>query len=96
MRGLAVRIKLSDHDLLAANFPVSHAGDARQFVAFAPAIAGSKLLLLPRLCFSVGPFETIRMFRNVLAASRKKTRSLALERAIGSLMPRPFVPLSSG
>jgi Animal haem peroxidase/Catalase len=82
MRGLAVRIKVSDkeyHDLLATNFPVSHARDARQFVAFARAMAGSKLLLLPRLFFSVGPFETIRMFRNVLAASRKKTRSLALE-----------------
>ena len=82
MRGLAVRIKVSDqefHDLLATNSPVSHARDARQFVIFARAMAGSKLLLLPRLIFGVGPFEAIRMFRNVLRASRRQTRSLALE-----------------
>ncbi len=82
MRGLAVRFKVSDgeyHDLLATNFPVSHARDARQFVLFARAMAGSKMLVLPRLIFGVGPFETIRMFRNVLKASRRMARSLALE-----------------
>jgi hypothetical protein len=50
MRGQAACIKGSDHDLSAANFPGSHAGDARQFVAFARAMAGSKQLFLPRLC----------------------------------------------
>ena len=82
MRGIAVRIEVFDgeyHDLLATNFPASHARDARQFVVFAKAMAGSKLLLLPRLIFSVGPFETVRIFRNVLKASRRQTRSLALE-----------------
>jgi Animal haem peroxidase/Catalase len=82
MRGAAVRLKVSDdeyHDLLATNFPVSHARDARQFVQFAKAMAGSRLLILPRLLASVGPFEMIRMFRNVLKGSRRTVPSLALE-----------------
>src|SRR5436190_15829611 len=40
MRGAAVRLTVSDketHDLLMTNFPVSHARDASQFVAFAKA-----------------------------------------------------------
>jgi hypothetical protein len=82
MRGAAVRIKVSDtewHDLLMTNFPVSHARNARQFVAFAQAMAGSKLLLLPRLLRRVGLSEMIRMFRNVLKASRRPVSSLARE-----------------
>ena len=82
LRGLAVRINVSDkefHDLLATNYPVSHARNARQFVAFASATAGSKLLILPRLFFSVGRSEALRMFRNVGEASRPHTSSLALE-----------------
>ena len=46
LRGIALRIKVSDseqHDLLATNFPVSHARDATQFVAFAKATAGGRL-----------------------------------------------------
>ena len=42
-------------------------------------MAGSRLLILPRLLASVGPFEMIRMFRNVLKGSRRKVPSLALE-----------------
>ena len=64
MRGIAVRLQTSAQqaqDLLATSYPVSHARNAPQFVAFAKAAAGSKLLMLPRLIFSVGPFETIRM-----------------------------------
>jgi hypothetical protein len=83
LRGAAVRLKISDqqaHDLLATSFPVSHARNARQFVAFATAMAGSKILLLPRLILRVGPFETIRMLRNVITGSRRRVRSLALER----------------
>ena len=81
MRGAAVRITVSDdehHDLLMTNFPVSHARDARQFVAFAKAMSGSKLLLFPRLIFDVGPFEMIRMLRNVTRGARV-VDSLALE-----------------
>jgi hypothetical protein len=82
MRGAAIRVKVADdkyHDLLMTNFPVSHARDARQFVAFAKATAGAKLLILPRLILDVGPFDTIRMLRNVMRATRHHAASLALE-----------------
>jgi Animal haem peroxidase/Catalase len=83
-RGLAVRILVSDdeqHDLLATNFPVSHARDASQFVYFAHALAGgtiSRIGGLLGLAFRFGPSETIRMLRNVLPG-RSVPRSLALE-----------------
>ncbi len=83
-RGLAVRIEVSEseqHDLLATNFPVSHARDARQFVVFAEALSGgrlSRLLGIGRLLFVLGPGETVRMFRNVLGG-RGVPASLALE-----------------
>lgn len=83
LRGLAVRINVSDtehHDLLAGNSPTSHARNARQFAAFAKAMAGSRVLILPRLLTSVGPSEMVRMIRNVLDARRRPVRSLALER----------------
>jgi hypothetical protein len=82
MRGAALRIKVGEteyHDLLMTNFPVSHARDARQFVAFARAVAGARLLILPRLLFGIGPFETVRMLRNVLRAASRRIDSLALE-----------------
>ena len=83
-RGLAVRILVSDdeqHDLLATNFPVSHARDARQFVYFAHALAGgslSRLGGLVRLALRFGPSETMRMLRNVVPG-QATSRSLALE-----------------
>jgi hypothetical protein len=82
MRGAAVRIKVSEaeqHDLLMTNFPVAHARNARQFVAFAQAMAGPKLLLVPRLLWRVGLPETIRMLRNVSQAASRPIRSVALE-----------------
>jgi hypothetical protein len=81
MRGAALRIEVSPeeyHDFLATNFPVSHARNAHQFVAFAKAMAGSKLLILPRLILSVGFFETIRMLRSVTTGAGV-VDSLALE-----------------
>src|SRR5262249_18717035 len=81
----ALRIKVSDkehHDLLATNFPVSHARNATQFVAFAKATAGgtlSKVFGILGLVFQFGPFEVIRMLRNVSAARGRKVSSLALE-----------------
>jgi hypothetical protein len=83
MRGAALRVHISAaevHDLLMTNGPASHARNARQFITFARAMAGSKLLLLPRLVFGVGPFETIRMFRNILSVTAHPVRSLASER----------------
>ncbi|WP_192360351.1 peroxidase family protein [Mesorhizobium mediterraneum] len=81
MRGAALRVKVAEdeyHDFLMTNFPVSHARNAFQFVAFARAMAGSKLLLLPRLILNVGLFETIRMLKNVSSGARV-VDSLALE-----------------
>src|SRR4051794_17524112 len=84
MRGIALRIHVADgeqHDLLATNFPVSHARNARQFVKFAVATAGGRLSRLTGvagLAFTLGPFETLRILRNISAA-RRPARSVALE-----------------
>jgi hypothetical protein len=85
LRGVALRITVSpdeQHDLLMTNFPVSHARNARQFVAFANATAGgttSRLLGLVRLAFRVGPRETVRMLQNVQAGRGRKVGSVATE-----------------
>jgi len=85
MRGIALRVRVSSqqtHDLLATNFPVSHARNARQFVAFAKATAGgpiSSLYGIASLGFKFGARETVRMFANVLKARNRKVASLALE-----------------
>jgi len=85
LRGVALRVKASPeqhHDLLMTNYPVSHARNARQFVKFANATAGgpvSQALGLVRLMFICGPFETVRMLRNVSAGRRRKVRSVATE-----------------
>ena len=85
LRGVAIRVIVSDseqHDLLATNFPVSHARNAHQFVAFAVATAGgrlSRIFGLAKLMFTLGPGETIRMLRNVSAGRRHQPTSVALE-----------------
>ncbi|GAA0447930.1 hypothetical protein Ade02nite_60500 [Paractinoplanes deccanensis] len=84
LRGAAVRVTVSadeQHDLLMTNAPVSHARDARQFTEFAVATAGGgagRYLGLVRLAFVLGPFETVRMVRNVLSGRRRIT-SVATE-----------------
>ena len=83
MRGIALRVQISDTesiDLLATNYPVSHARNARQFVEFATATAGgriSQLFGIARLVKAVGPCETVRMFRNVSAARKQPVASVA-------------------
>jgi hypothetical protein len=81
LRGIAVRISGHDaeFDLLLTNAAASHARNAKQFMDFARAGAGSKLLLLPRLLFTVGPFEMIRILVTVLKQSARKVISLATE-----------------
>jgi hypothetical protein len=85
MRGVALRIEVSadeQHDLLMTNFPVSHARNAHQFVAFAVATAGgrlSRIVGLIRLVFRIGPSEVLRMIRNVNAGRKRPVPSLALE-----------------
>jgi len=80
MRGTALRIHVGPdevHDFLMTNGPTSHARNAPQFIAFARAMAGSKLLLLPRLLFGIGPIEIIRIFRNIIKVTAIPVRSLA-------------------
>jgi hypothetical protein len=82
LRGAALRVHVSEtevHDLLMTNGPASHARDPVQFIAFARVLAGSPLLLLPRLVFGIGPLESVRILRNVLSHART-IRSFATER----------------
>lgn len=72
MRGAALRLHLPDggvHELLLTNHPVSHARDAKQFVDFATIMSGSRALLLPRLLFTMGPSEMLRILRNLKSAT---------------------------
>jgi hypothetical protein len=88
LRGAAMRIHVAParfHDLLMTNHPVSHARDAREFVAFAQAMAGADtnlrkaVALFVKLPMAVGWPSAARMRRNVMAGSRREVRSLALE-----------------
>ncbi|HEY6424013.1 MAG TPA: peroxidase family protein, partial [Pseudonocardiaceae bacterium] len=86
MHGAALRVEADDgtHDLLMTSFPVSHARNAREFVAFATAMAGAESTLQKAIAFfvklplAVGPFTALRMLRNVRAATRHAVPSLAL------------------
>ncbi len=82
LRGLAIRVHVGERDerdLLMTNFPVPHARDGEQFIAFALAMSGSRLLAVPRLLRSLGFRETVRMLRNVAGGSKRAVRSVALE-----------------
>ncbi|MBN9411226.1 MAG: hypothetical protein J0H69_18940 [Burkholderiales bacterium] len=81
MRGAALRLHLPDgnvHELLLTNYPVSHARDAVQSVQFASIMSGARSLLLPRLLFTFGPAEMLRILRNLKSATGA-TRRLADE-----------------
>ena len=85
LRGIALRIQVDDStsiDLLATNFPVSHARNARQFVEFAKATAGgniSRILGVASLARSFGIRETARMLCNVAAARKQPVDSVATQ-----------------
>ncbi|HEX8647390.1 MAG TPA: peroxidase family protein [Thermoleophilaceae bacterium] len=85
LRGVALRVEAGDGaslDLLATNFPVSHARDARQFVEFAKATAGagaSRVAGLVRLAAMFGPRETLRMVRNVQKGRGRSVGSVCTE-----------------
>ena len=85
LRGIALRVCVDDntsHDLLATNFPVSHARDATQFVEFAKQTAGgkvSRLFGLVNLARRFGIPDTFRMVRNVMTASRQSVSSIATQ-----------------
>lgn len=94
LRGVAVRVVVDSrtaHDFLMTNAAASHARDARQFMAFAKAAAGSKLTLLPKLIFSVGLAETIRMLSTVIRQTSRHVSSLATEQ-FWSRAPYKFGP----
>ena len=79
LRGAALRVMAStdeQHDLLMTSAPVSHARDARQFTEIAVATAGGgmgRALGIVKLVFVIGPFETLRAVRNVLAGRQRIT-----------------------
>ena len=86
LRGAAVRVQVSpeeSHDLLATNFPVSHARNARQFVEFLTATSGGRpaqALGMLQLIWLYGLRETWRMLKNVLTGRRRTVSSVATER----------------
>ena len=82
MRGAALRVKLPSgliHDLLMTSFPVSHARNARQFVAFAIIASGDRSQMLSRMAEAFGKEEAARMLGNIGQAVRPST-SLATDR----------------
>jgi hypothetical protein len=82
LRGIAVRVYVDGgeiHDYLGTNGSVNHARNARQFIQFAKAGAGSRFLMLPRLICSVGLCETVRMLRTVIKQSSRPVESLCEE-----------------
>lgn len=88
LRGVAVRVSVSQgesHDLLATSYPVSHASDAREFVAFAKAMAGARTRpekvfgLFVKLPLAVGWKTAARMRGNVRGATQRSVDSLATE-----------------
>ncbi|AQA15555.1 hypothetical protein [Streptomyces malaysiensis] len=88
LRRIAVRVQAGPeetHDLLATSFPVSHAADAHEFVAFAKATAGAGSTvekafgLFVQLPLAVGWATADRMRRNLRIATRHTVGSLARE-----------------
>ncbi|MEV6954846.1 peroxidase family protein [Streptomyces sp. NPDC051183] len=88
LRGAALRVDVGNnetHDLLMTSFPVSHARDASEFVAFAKAMAGADsrlgkgFALFVKLPLAVGWPTATRMRRNVVAGTDRAVSSLALE-----------------
>ncbi|WP_137747387.1 hypothetical protein [Acidovorax sp. NB1] len=72
MRGAALRLHLPQggaHEILLTNFPVSHARDARQFVEIATLMTGPKALMPLKMLLRLGPGETLRVLRNLSAAT---------------------------
>ena len=85
LRGIALRIQVPEStsiDLLASNFPISHARNARQFVEFAKATAGgniSRIFGLAGLAKLFGIRETARMLCNVRTARKQPIDSVATQ-----------------
>ncbi len=81
MRGMAVRLVLEagmHHDLLMTNYPVSHARNAQQFVAFAVLASQDRAVMVEKLISQFGKKEADRMLGNIQRGVRPST-SLAQE-----------------
>lgn len=81
LRGLAasVNTELGAQHFLGTNAEQSHARNANQFVQFALAASGSKILMFPRLIWNLGFSETLRMMRTVIGQVKRPITSLATE-----------------
>lgn len=85
LRGVALRIEVdatTSVDLLATNWPVSHARDAYQFVEFAKFAAArgaGRVLRLGTLLRRFGVRQTWRMLATVRAATRRPVGSIATQ-----------------
>ena len=79
LRGAALRVQADDgvYDLAMTSAAASHARSANQFIAFAMAASGGRLLMVPRLILSLGLREAIRMLRCVIRQSSEPVESLA-------------------
>lgn len=80
LRGLGIRLQVTPDttiDLLGTSGPASFARDPKQFMDFARASMGPRLLLIPTLIRAVGPREAIRMVRTALADTGETVASLA-------------------
>lgn len=72
LRGAALRVEAKDgtHDLLMTNFSVSHARNAREFVAFATAMAGAESRIAKAFALLVKlPLATLSAHRSKTARS---------------------------
>jgi len=85
LRGIAMRVHIDDGtsiDLLATNFPVSHARNARQFVEFAKFASGGAVARIrgfAHLAWQFGIRETVRMLCNVSSARKQRVASIATQ-----------------
>jgi hypothetical protein len=79
LRGAALRVEADDglYDLAMTSAAASHARNAKQFIAFAMAASGGRLLMVPRLILSLGFREAIRMLKCVIRQSSEPVESLA-------------------
>ena len=81
MRGMAVRLVLEagvHHDLLMTNYPVSHARNVQQFVAFAVLASQDRAVMVEKLISQFGKEEANRMLGNIQRGVRPSS-SLAQE-----------------
>ena len=81
-RGIAVRIVTDAPnvtDFLATTGAVSHARDAHQYMVAARATTGSRVMVVPKLLFGLGPVEMFRLLSRVRRGRGRPVSSMAAE-----------------